>query len=100
MDRVLAKIGITKKNLGVTGHGLRHQGLNDQYEKITGEPSAVRGGKPVDREFDAAARDHIAEIAGHGRRQIVSAYLGKRVVMRRSSQRPPGEGDSGGDGST
>jgi integrase len=82
MDRVLAEIGITKKRLGVTGHGLRHQGLNDRYEKITGEPSAVRGGKPVDRDVDAAARDHIAEIAGHGRRQIVAAYCGKRVRGR------------------
>lgn len=82
MDHVLAEIGITKKKLGVTGHGLRHQGLNDQYERITGKPSPVRGGKPVDREIDAAARDHIAEIAGHGRRQIVSAYCGKRVRGR------------------
>jgi hypothetical protein len=82
MDHVLAKIGITKKKLGVTGHGLRHQRFNDDYERITGEPSAVRGGKPVDREVDAAARDKIAEIAGHGRRQIVSAYCGTWVRGR------------------
>jgi integrase len=78
MDHVLAKIGITKKKLGVTGHGLRHQKFNDDHERITGEPSPVRGGKPVDPEVDKAARDYIAEIAGHGRRQIVSAYCGSR----------------------
>ena len=84
MDRVLAKIGITKKKLGVTAHGLRHQKFNDDHERITGEPSPVRGGQPVAREVDKAARDYIAEIAGHGRRQIVSTYCGVRTRDRAS----------------
>jgi hypothetical protein len=90
MDRVLATIGITKKKSGVTGHGLRHQRFNDKYEEVTGEPSAVRGGKRVDPEIDRAARDHIAQIAGHGRRQIVSAYCGGQPAGRA----PGTEGDA------
>lgn len=78
MDHVLAEIGITRKQSGVTAHGLRHQRFNDDYELMTGEPSPVRGGNRVDSKIDEAARRHIAEIAGHGRTQIVAAYLGKR----------------------
>jgi len=39
---VCEKFGITKKALGVTGHGLRAEYLNDLYEDITGLPSPVR----------------------------------------------------------
>ena len=84
MDRVLARIGITKKKLGVTAHGLRHQRFNDDFERITGEPSPVRGGKVVDLETDRASRDYIAEVAGHVRRQIVSAYCGSQVRNRKN----------------
>lgn len=86
MDRVLRRIGITAKESGVTGHGLRHQRCNDEYERITGEPSPVRGGKAVDRDLDKRAREHIAEIAGHGRTQPVSAYCGSPVRSGRSSR--------------
>ena len=41
---VLRKFGVTKKALGVTSHGLRHESANLMYEKITGEKSSVRGG--------------------------------------------------------
>jgi integrase len=82
MDHVLAGIGITRKKLGVTAHGLRHQRFNDIFERITREPSPVRGGKPVDRALDEAARENIAEIAGHGPTQVVSAYCGSPLRGR------------------
>ena len=34
--------GITRRHLGITSHGLRHQRLNDLYEEIAGVPSPVR----------------------------------------------------------
>ena len=47
LDYVLEKFGITLRKRGATGHGLRHEVLNDAYEDITGVPSPVRGGGPV-----------------------------------------------------
>ena len=93
--RVLGKIGITRKKLGVTAHGLRHQRCNDEFEIVTGEPSPVRGGRPIDAELERAARDKIATMAGHVRRQIVASYLGKPVVMRSSSMRARSGSDGG-----
>jgi integrase len=37
-DYVLEKFGITLRERGATGHGLRHERLNDAYEGITGCP--------------------------------------------------------------
>jgi site-specific recombinase XerC len=82
MYAVLTKLGITRKQLGVTSHGLRHQALGDEYERITGEPAPVRGGERVDRRLDQAARRHIAKIAGHYRTQIVSSYCGSPLPVR------------------
>lgn len=36
LDCMMRKTGLTKKNLGVTLHGLRHQYLNERFEAIAG----------------------------------------------------------------
>lgn len=76
-EYVMRKFGLTKDGLGVTGHGLRHQGMNDGYEAITGTASPVRGGVCVDKELDEKARLRQTRNAGHSRKQITSAYYGK-----------------------
>jgi hypothetical protein len=53
---------------------------------MTGELPPVAGGAIVDRELDAQARQCIAERLGHGRRQIVNAYLGSSAVMRSKAE--------------
>jgi len=75
---ILKKHDVTRKAIGTSSHGLRHEGLNDLYHQIAGAPSPVRGGKPgdVDRETDRFARTQVAETAGHSRPHISSAYLG------------------------
>jgi len=78
MRYVMERFGVTRAGLGVVPHGLRHQGAADDYRAMTGELPPVAGGGLVDRELDAQARQCIAERLGHGRRQIVSAYLGSR----------------------
>ena len=75
---VMERFGVTRAGLGVVPHGLRHQGAADDYRAMTGELPPVAGGAIVDRELDAQARQCIAEGLGHGRHQIVSAYLGRR----------------------
>jgi integrase len=73
---VMERFGVTKKALGVVPHGLRHQYAEDEYQHATGSAAPVNGGEAVDREVDMAARQDIAAKLGHGRPQIVNAYLG------------------------
>lgn len=75
---VMEKFGITKDQLGVTAHGLRHEYANDDYELQTGGPSPVRGGQPgeVARADAWLARAKISENLGHVRSKALAAYLG------------------------
>ena len=60
---VIRKFGISKDQLGVVAHGLRHQHANDEYENAAGAPSRVRGGamRPA---LDAEARQRTARLLG------------------------------------
>ncbi|PZQ01929.1 MAG: integrase [Variovorax paradoxus] len=80
LDYALAKFGITRSALGVTGHGLRHGNLNDLYEEGSGQPSPVRGGGTVPREVDREARLAVAARAGHSRIRAAGAYVGARPM--------------------
>lgn len=90
LRHVMERHGITRAALGVTPHGLRHQGASADYEALTGQRPPVSGGDFVDPELDHQARLQIAEQLGHGRRQITNAYLGK------SRSRPVTEAPSSG----
>ncbi|MGE0673124.1 MAG: phage integrase N-terminal domain-containing protein [Methylibium sp.] len=72
---VLRRFGITRKALGVTAHGLRHQSANDGYQADTGTPSPVRGQqeRPVN---DADARYRTAIRLGHSRLRSSTFYVG------------------------
>jgi len=90
---VMRKVGVTKKKSGVTSHGLQHEGLIDEYEKLTGHAAPVRGGAKLSKEIDRPARQEVAELAGHARRRASSAYLGQSGVMRsKVARRPPSAG--------
>jgi integrase len=65
-----------KRSEGITSHGLRHAMANDRYAEETGASSPVRGGGPVDRATDRAARLVIAEELGHSRESVTTHYLG------------------------
>lgn len=75
---VLRREGITTAACGTSSHGLRREGLNQDYWRITNANSPIKGGQAgdVDPELDRCARQQVAEIAGHCRMQIASAYLG------------------------
>jgi integrase len=73
---VLAKHGVTNSGLGVTSHGLRHQFLQQMYERLTGVPAAIKRAEGrVDREIHAEAMQRVVEAAGHSRRTKANAYL-------------------------
>ena len=79
---VLRKFGISKKDLGVTAHGLRHEFLIDNYEAITGFPAAIRG--EVESTLENKLKDRLARkktqsLSGHARNSITNAYLGPMV---------------------
>jgi len=86
LDYALEKFGITRKQAGVTGHGLRHGNLNDYYESLSGTPSPVRGGGPVQAKTDHVARLAVAARAGHSRVRSAGAYLGSSSTGKASRQ--------------
>jgi integrase len=96
------QIGLTKDQLGITPHSLRHGVLLDLFEAIAGVPAPVRGGSdvPLDTAREQVARQIVSEFAGHSRPQVSSAYLGsrgrKRAVKRPAPKRTPESGDGGG----
>jgi integrase len=73
---VCHQAGISRK-AGITSHGLRHERLNEIYKEVTGQDSPIKGGKvTLNRDIDQAARQEVAEVAGHSRASIAGAYLG------------------------
>lgn len=86
---VLERFGITKRGLGITSHGLRHQHLNDLYERIAGAPSPVRSGSltaDLDKLTHDIARARVTQEAGHSRLGITSAYIGARTSPKRTDE--------------
>jgi integrase len=85
---VLRAEGVTKRALGVTPHGLRHQFAVDLYFELTEVPAPIRGGGPVDPEARHAAYREVARQLGHGRPRISGAYLGSPSAGRPSGASP------------
>jgi integrase len=85
---ILEKFGVTQKAMGVTAHGLRHEVLIDQFEILTGQPAPVRGGPMLPRDIGDAARQEVAELAGHGRKRATDAYIGTMPTPGRESPGP------------
>jgi|JI10StandDraft_1071094.scaffolds.fasta_scaffold02293_8 integrase len=87
---VMKQCGITKAQLGVTGHGLRHEYANDLYEEISGQKSVVRGASEIlDRARDKDARRQVTNDLGHVRLDVTAAYTGPMNPKRVRIQRPP-----------
>ena len=88
-DYVMEKFGITLRERGATGHGLRHEVLMETYTGLTGALPPVRGGGPVAPEGDIAARRTVSALAGHARTRASGAYLGSSAVMRSKGRKAP-----------
>lgn len=73
--------GISRKE-GITSHGLRHERLNEIYHQITGQLSPIKNNnqQKVNVSLDQLARQEIAEVAGHSRLSIASAYVGGQIT--------------------
>jgi integrase len=78
---VMRRNGITKKGMGVTPHGLRHQFASDLFRDLTGMPVPVSGLLPAAEYHKQEmlvhrAMQEISEQMGHVRPGISSTYTG------------------------
>lgn len=76
--RLLAKIGLTRKQSGLTSYASRYEYANDLYKGQAGVDSPIRGGGPVGLELDEWARTIVSESLGHSRISISNYYLSAR----------------------
>ncbi|WP_084612680.1 integrase domain-containing protein [Pseudogulbenkiania sp. MAI-1] len=84
---VLEKHGVTKAELGVTPHGLRHEYANNRFEELSGGyKTPVRGGvkDEIPADLEKRVRYKVSEELGHSRIYITTAYYGshRRPVCR------------------
>jgi integrase len=97
---VLRKFGLSRDQLGVTAHGLRHEGLGDMFEELAGVPAPVRVNDPAavlagaDKNRVEFAQKMVAEAAGHSRLAISGAYIGsltgrnlKKILERKQENK-------------
>ena len=88
---VLRKFAITRKGLGITQHGLRHQFGCDLFTELTGLPAPVLASAPAAAyQHDAAgvlaARCTLSRQMGHERTSITAAYTGAMPRPERDTQ--------------
>jgi integrase len=81
---LLRRFGICLADRGVTGHGLRHEVLVEVWRNATGAQPPVRGGELPSKSVVDAARQEIAELAGHARKRAAGAYIGSSRASRAS----------------
>lgn len=81
---VMAAIGYTKKNAGVTGHGPRAGYVCRRLIELGVNP-VVRGGDGVhpDLARDELAHRLVTESVGHSRRSVLGAYSGSPHAVAR-----------------
>lgn len=73
---VMRRFGLSLKERGATGHGLRHEVFVEVWVNTTGTEPPVRGGARPPKEVEDAARQEIVELAGHARKRAAGAYIG------------------------
>jgi integrase len=84
---VIRKFGISKADLGVVSHGLRHQYANDHFEADAGGPSPVRGG--TERPHgNKPARKRVSRVLGHNRERASTGYLGSDAGLPEAANDP------------
>lgn len=77
---ILGKCRVTLKDDGITAHGLRHQYMQESFERLLGIKAPVKGGdlSLVDKDELRVASQKLVERAGHTRVTIGASYYGSR----------------------
>ena len=101
-SNVLKSVGITKANLGITGHGLRAEFVCDRLEE-RGITAPVRSGSGVQESKLSESDQELAlkktsEEVGHSRTSVIAAYGGRFVRVARPKESDTAESrDPGSD---
>lgn len=85
------RFGITKNNMGVTSHGLRHSFAEVPYVLTAGTNTPVSGGDPkeVDRQTHAQASFASSKALGHSRVDVTRSYYGSFGHKMRAAPATP-----------
>jgi DNA-binding NtrC family response regulator len=87
---VLEKHGITKRGMGITSHGLRHEYLQTLYRDTTGVPAPIkRADARPDPKLHEEAMRRVVEAAGHSRLNKSGAYLSTFAMQDRMQKKLP-----------
>ncbi|MDQ7979972.1 integrase domain-containing protein [Paraburkholderia sp. SARCC-3016] len=87
---VLEKHGVTKRGMGITSHGLRHEYLQTLYKETTGVEAPIkRAGERPDRQLHEEAMRRVVEAAGHSRLTKSGAYLSTFAMQDRMQRKLP-----------
>ena len=75
---LLSKLGVTRCDLGVTSHGLRHGYAQEKYQDLSGLPPPIAGADPkqIDPDAHRDAGIQVSRDLGHGRVQVTASYYG------------------------
>ncbi len=98
---LLRKLGITKADLGVTSHGLRHGYAQEKYQDLTGLPPPIVGVDPkeVDPQAHRDAGIQVSRDLGHGRLQVTASYYGSHGhALRKGKDKPEAHPVNSGQG--
>lgn len=77
VSRVMNKAGLTKKQLGVTLHSLRHEYLQSKYHAMSGKLPRLlieQGLSHITFDQEKAIKSVVSELAGHERTEITEHY--------------------------
>lgn len=92
---LMAQLGATREQLGVTAHGLRHGFLQNEYQFYAGVPAPVKAAEmlPADRMTHQKAMLAVSLEAGHFRLPATGMYCGSlghklRPVKNESTEQP------------
>jgi len=86
-SHTMSRLGITVKEAGTTGHGLRHQFACDRLED-QGIVAPVRGGQSdqADTEEQHVAYRKVSEELGHSRESVIAAYAGRFIRIKPATE--------------
>ena len=76
--RLVRKLGVSRGELGITSHGLRHGFAQRMYRAVSGHATPVEGGAlgRISRGEHLAASLETSRALGHGRAQVGGTYYG------------------------
>jgi integrase len=88
-SNVMTAVGLTRKELGVTSHGLRAEFVIDELAR-RGIVATIRDGTGQADTYNATqlARLQVSNLVGHGRTGVLTAYSGRLNASSRIRKTP------------